>query len=943
MQFISIVAELERINIDWHEASNTEVKVICPFHDDSTPSLYINTEIKVCDCKSCSWSGTFVQYLGKVEDKTLAEIDGELRERYGVYNQRTIPPQRLIDAHKAIWKETVLLKELLKRGVTADDVKRYDLGTERKRITIPIYDQSRYCINLRKYLPGAPGDKKFRDEKGCGKEVALYPIEQANFDKIVVCGGEIKAICAAKYLNPLGIGAVSATGGEGRWSIELSEMLSGKEKVWLAYDIDEKGESAAALIARQLCPYVKWLGVLHLPMDKEVFPKGGVDDFLVQGGDLEKELDDCPEYEPIKNLEKDYSADPITEVTSLTKMVRSEYLEQRISGECVVSTIDIMPYRIPKQVKVTCPKSVSWCALCPLYAVRQDDMILDIHPENPTILGMIDTNEEGFEDRVRSACQIPSQCKVCNFEFLSYQHAEDVRISEHLDVTKRTEDKSMIPAVFVAEKLQVNTPYTFTGRLYPHPKTNQTTLLASNVVQKSDSLETFDVRKTSHLDLFRPEEWTLQSLTEKLNHIYDDIEANVTRIYSRRLMHILMDLSYHSPLFLTNIFGKPQEKGWVEVLIVGDSSQGKTEAALNLQKHYQLGGWTSCKGSSFAGIVGGVQQMNKKWFITWGAMPLQDRRLLVLEELKGLHQEVFQQLTDVRSSGTAEITKIERQQTYARVRLIALSNPRTERAVATFNTGVAIIKELIGTLEDIRRFDGFYIARKEDVSEEVIGHLIRREHTYTTDYCKELVLWAWCVKNTIFEDQNYLLARSKEFGRKYTDDVPLYDRGGGRYKIARLAAALACRTYSSNEDGTAVVIRKCHVDYICDFLQKIYDSDALGYKSYSEHRELLNNLQDEEKILAEINSFAHPRSMATSILTTENLTNNFMLTAVNCDNQEATRILSMLLRNHAVSKAKKDGMYFKTPAFIKFLKDSLANNEIVDRPEYIDSKIEEEM
>lgn len=934
MPFYSVIAELERIRVQWDKSSDAELKTLCPFHNDSTPSLYINSETGAADCKSCSWSGSFVGYLAKKEGKLLAQIYYELEERYGILEGVTIAPKRIYKSKEAIWKNKILLKELKNRGLTNDDIKEAHLGVERNKITIPIYDEKGYCVNFRKYLPGAPSDKKFRDEKGCGKTVRLYPVSQLRYSRIVLCGGEIKALSAAKHLNPSDIGAISGTGGEGRWSLECSEALNGKEKIWIAYDVDAAGKANAKKLAHQLAAYVGWLGIVQLPLDVGKYPHGGIDDFLVKGGKILPLLEECEQYEPKKENVRDYESEQIQEYSSLAQVVTSDNIGSRISVDCVISSMDTMPYAVPKLIKCKCPKSVDWCTLCDMFALKPEDMIKEIHPEDPAILEMIDVAAENIVKPMKRACGIPENCKVCTFETLEFQHAEDTRISENLDVAKRAEDKSMIPAVVMADSMTMNEPYTVVGRLYPNPKTNQSVLLVANAKKKRDSLSTFDVTNTLHLEKFRPKEWTKEGLGDKLNEIYEDLESNVTRIYKRRMMHLMIDLAYHSPLFIK--FRGKRVKGWVEILVLGDSSQGKTETAMNLQQHYGLGSWLSCKGASIAGIIGGLQQINKRWFVTWGAMPTQDRRLLVLEELKGLEPEALAKLTDARSSGVAELVKIEKRRTYSRVRLVALSNPRSDRALSTYNSGVDAIKELVGSLEDIRRFDGFYIANKSDIDyEDVIGRTTDVPHRYVAEDCRDMVLWAWAIKSTRFEDEDHLLHKSLEFGRMYSDDIPIYDRGGGRYKLARLAAALACRTYSC-EDPREVFVRKCHVEYICEFLHKIYSSESFGYREFSARQKELESIVDEDQILKELNASSFPLHYTKTLLNGNSLNTTDLGELFGWSFDESRTFLSMLIRTHCVRRSGRT--YYKTGPFVKFLKASLENNEIIDRPDYINTE-----
>ena len=74
---------------------------------------------------------------------------------------------------------------------------------------------------------------------------------------------------------------------------------------------------------------------------------------------------------------------------------------------------------------------------------------------------------------------------------------------------------------------------------------------------------------------------------------------------------------------------------------------------MRLMDHYKLGARHECKNATSAGLLGGLQQLGSRWFVSWGIIPMHDKRLVVLEEIKGTPIEVLAKLTDMRSSGIA--------------------------------------------------------------------------------------------------------------------------------------------------------------------------------------------------------------------------------------------------------------------------------------------------
>lgn len=194
------------------------------------------------------------------------------------------------------------------------------------------------------------------------------------------------------------------------------------------------------------------------------------------------------------------------------------------------------------------------------------------------------------------------RCKKCSFKPIEFYNVEEVRISEALDLKVRKTEKSMQAAYCIGDSLELNSSYEMTGRMFPHPKNQQATLLISSYETTEDALDTYVCENPEKLKLFQPKEWSVKGLEEKLKDIYDDLSANITFIYERHDLHLCMDLAYHSPLFI-NVQGR-EEKGWVEVLIVGDTAQGKSEVSKNLMNHYSLGDLVECKNATAAGLLG---------------------------------------------------------------------------------------------------------------------------------------------------------------------------------------------------------------------------------------------------------------------------------------------------------------------------------------------------
>lgn len=252
-----------------------------------------------------------------------------------------------------------------------------------------------------------------------------------------------------------------------------------------------------------------------------------------------------------------------------------------------------------------------------------------------------------------------------------------------------------------------------------------------------------------------------------MNKVREAIEKHDCRmseegfgIYRRSQVVTSILLTYCSPLKFY-FQGRLLPRGWLDVLILGDTRCGKSVLAEGILNKLQMGQLICCEGASFVGLVGGLQQLSSrsKWNIIWGKIPLNSGKLVVLDELSSYPVEEIGKMSGLRSSGIAEISKVESGMTRAATRLIWISNPRNDMKLNQFVYGVEAVRELIGRPEDIARFDFVLAIREEDVSKEITN---QKKDLKAVDLqwenLRELVMWAWQLRpaDVIFEARNLL-------------------------------------------------------------------------------------------------------------------------------------------------------------------------------------------
>ena len=949
LQSISVLAELERCGCKYEFATENEIRVLCPFHEDKHPSCSINVKKNLFKCHTagCKAKGDVLTFLAKLLKTTRRVVWEDLSKRYDLEIVKIIDSSAIERWHEMIWTAKPLLKELYDRGITDGIIRHYRIGYDNGRISIPIPNKHGLVVNVRRYLPGAPGAEKMKNKRGHG-QIRLFPLEQLKYETVVLCGGEIKAIVTASKMNKHNIGAITATAGEGNWHPSLSNFFKDKH-IYVCFDIDKEGDKAADMICACLKKDAASMHKIDLPLDVDKYPNGDLNDYFgvekKTTADFLKVIASTPEWESKFQLDVDDSAE-IVEL-HLNQASRAEYTGKRIKLRATVSAMDTAPYVIPKKIRTTCTRDQQCCAACPVFVHTPDEngiVVMELHPESPAILEMVATSKSSQREALMAGLRIPL-CKTVEFSASEYYNVEDVRLSPQLEISSRAVDDVLQPALCVGHGLETNEHYEFKGRMYPHPKTQQSIILISESKTTSDALSSYKPSSSSlnELKIFQPKEWTVESIDEKLKELYTDLSANVTHIFERQPLHFIIDLTYHSVL-LFNFDGK-LTKGWVETLITGDSSQGKSETIIRLMKHYGLGERIECKNATVAGLLGGLQQVSSgnRWFVTWGVIPTHDKRIVILEEIKGTSTEVIGKLTDMRSSGIAEIPKIEKRRTHARTRLIMVSNPRSDEPLSAYNYGIEAVKELIGGLEDIRRFDAVLLTSAEQISVDVLNKLQQYrpkvEHKHVEKLCHSLILWAWTrtPEQVIFTSEaiDVILSEATRLCSIFTERVPIVDRGSMRFKISRLAIALACRTFSHHK-LRSVIVKKCHAQYISNFLEKIYSERIFGYRDFSEGVNMSNVLLNPDLLRKKILQTPFPNDFTQQLLYTNDVGFRDISDWCGWDKGNTIQLLSFFVRKNAL---RRNGQgYRKTAAFITFLKKLLKSKEMKtsNRPDYVE-------
>jgi hypothetical protein len=279
---------------------------------------------------------------------------------------------------------------------------------------------------------------------------------------------------------------------------------------------------------------------------------------------------------------------------------------------------------------------------------------------------------------------------------------------------------------------------------------------------------------------------------------------------------------------------------------VGDTRTGKSEIASQIQRHYGFGEIVSGENTSYAGLVGGAIKYDDSWFVKWGRIPLNDRRMVIIDEVTGMTTDDIALMSGIRETGIADITKIESQRTNARTRAIWISNVRPPKDnLSDYEFGCESLRDVVGMPEDIARFDYAMSAAAAEVSLGVVNSeriLNPDQVEYDSDSCGLLVLWAWSRGRDSIQFQREAVEACRrhaiEMGEQYTTKLPLVMGSNQRIKLARIGAAIAARVFST-DDGENLIVTAEHIDAARWLLDKFYSKASFGYTQMSEQKDTM--------------------------------------------------------------------------------------------------------
>tara|TARA_R110002110_G_scaffold40266_2_gene128909 strand:+ start:9087 stop:12215 length:3129 start_codon:yes stop_codon:yes gene_type:complete len=692
---------------------------------------------------------------------------------------------------------------------------------------------------------------KVTSVKGHGSTYC-YPAEVLLENSMVyLVGGELKAL----LMNQLGHPAVSFTTGEGSISeLWLPYFIGKRVRVLLDADPEKdnldiypdgnptakKAELLAQLLADNgaIAEVCEW--------DEEVkntLPKGGdITDLLRLCGwnpeaiDLlkwrvverrltEDENKSIPTIRFDQEKEPDWDKTPEVKFSGLVDPTR---LNQWVKVRALVSGLNETPFVVPFGARVDCPSGAAnlrpKCTSCKLPDCNFNKNVKFSIEAQVAMVGMPDNDK-----MIRQALGIPRKCfdpeiKITPASVQVAVLTPTVDSSSGSDLGERFEHRLSYLVGKSRIKVKENQGVDIKGRIIADPKKGTFTLSASEWREIDDDIFTHKPNENKDRKLINATAGVSAAVAR--DRLIGDVRDHVVKqiVKQEQMMEVIM-ISYFMP-FVFHLNQHVQERVCPSVMIIGDTTVGKSTASNKIRRHFGAGKMYAANADpTHAGLIGGVMQLsNRKSSFHWGTVPTSHGAWLALDEYNKLSYDTIGKMTNVISSGVAErLTVSGPRRTHAWVRFLYLANPRGERSLTSYSNPLDAALYVCGSVQDLGRVDLVHVQYKLS-DRKAYGKMLKptTDHLYTKEVSRYHLQWAWSRR-----DESIKFDNPEEAFRL---GLELSDRFGGhavllpaqaRFKLARIAAAYAAMLFS-HDDEYNLIVKEEHMALAADLIKRCY-------------------------------------------------------------------------------------------------------------------------
>lgn len=709
------------------------------------------------------------------------------------------------------------------------------------------------------------------------------------------------------------------------------QLFTGKEIV-ICLDTDGTGKTHALKLAHSLYPFAKQIKVINLDQSsinpfgldpnlvhedvtksgKKKIKRNETDftDFMKKNGFGDNAIKIFLEL--IKNTEA-YTENvnrvkktlyKVTLQESRMSMYYSPDETKELEVVAAVGEFNDSAYQYPEQFGLSCPqtgdpscKLYSTCRKCKVPSMpefRENEyvdffLIRGDIPKQYTgypgcvsvtaheILGLIECTENQKRKELKQLCGINPSCLMTKIRPIITKKILRVRlirdVSEYGDgiMEGSAESTSIEMDAYILGDMDIypNRSYRLTGIQTQSPQTQHAVLYINKSEPIATSIENFIMDQEVHdmLKIFRPD--VGESIEKHFDKRYE-VFAHAAGVTGRKDMFLINDLAFFSSAEIDNKRLFPNlKRGWVEVLIGGDTRCCKTLISKFLMNYYKYGEMIS--GSSAVtrpGLMGGTTFVGGRPKVSWGKIPMNDGGCVIFDELSMIDQKTLSDLTSCRSDGVIDIAMVNNyKKAPARTAKIMLSNARawTGDKATSFGSGMSFLKNLCFKDEILARFDIAWIVRAGDINYDKLDDSYRQPTTeFTSFQCRYLLMWGKSRRSDQYEYEKGIEAHINSSQKKllamFHSSTQLINQET-RLKVARMAKSLAVMCYSTVEgDWEKVYVKKEHVDFIVRLLIRLYCHRNMGFDIYSKQQRSQEKLGD-MRFMENIIKYIEPSSL----------------------------------------------------------------------------------
>lgn len=524
-----------------------EVKVLCPYHQDTNPSASINTEKGLFHCWVCDIGFNEAQFMAKVNNISTTEAI-KLIDNYSASDDWQVAVAKM-------WSDIPFKNKVNELGLSDDTIHKFKLGlvidpvSNRKTLGIPIF-YNNLLVDVRRYnLLGYANVPKVVSEKDRVGWVVPYDLLIDSNEPCYLFEGEKDML----YARELGINAFTLTGGANSVPNEYSIGSFENKDIIVCYDNDKAGQDGMLKIFKALKDVAK--RIRYIDISKSV-NKVGEDfyDFIT------KYKNDIFDFYALEIQEFDVSKLEKDILTTIKKALNKNILKKDIKSVVTITAEYADPYSVPTIVHLE--KVAEEGKKDTLFQGEERKWYLEKN-NNYQLLELIEANAKDEEVRAKLKMFMGIPAKEGGIEIKQ----RELRTVYKCTIADKDVDGSGVSLdLYSFDKLNVGGQYIIEYSIYPHPTKHQK-LVAVCSKSKLVHDENNYILDKGLLDNFKIK----GTIEERLETLYQSAKHYVAKHLDFNIW-LMTDLVFNSILDFN--YGETM-RGALDIFLLGDTQVGK--------------------------------------------------------------------------------------------------------------------------------------------------------------------------------------------------------------------------------------------------------------------------------------------------------------------------------------------------------------------------------